>query len=225
LNLLALALLAAPIAAQLPADTVITPPGAGVASRIARWSGVWSGWACRSWLCDVKIAVTQVSSEGATLVYAAGAEGLGTKVYRATGLFEDSELIATLETGARMVMRLRDDGSMEMGVWRPETRLLAAGILTQGSALTYSREVVRVPTPWVEAEVPQTLEMVVYRPDGQGPFPTLEFNHSSTGSGSSQKNICPNLDPSRVGEVLHRRRLAGHVSAAARAWKVRWRLR
>jgi pimeloyl-ACP methyl ester carboxylesterase len=52
--------------------------------------------------------------------------------------------------------------------------------------------VVRVPTPWVDNEQPVTLEMVVYRPlppPAQGTaspaatWPTLVFNHGSTGRG------------------------------------------
>ncbi|WP_369645230.1 alpha/beta hydrolase family protein [Variovorax sp. V118] len=46
------------------------------------------------------------------------------------------------------------------------------------------RSVVRVPTPFVENGAPVTLEMVIYKPDGAGPFPTVVFNHGSTGIGN-----------------------------------------
>lgn len=46
------------------------------------------------------------------------------------------------------------------------------------------RSVVRVPTPFVENGAPVTLEMVIYKPEGAGPFPTVVFNHGSTGIGN-----------------------------------------
>jgi dienelactone hydrolase len=41
----------------------------------------------------------------------------------------------------------------------------------------------RAPTPFVEGGLPVTLEVVVYRPLGGGPFPAVMFNHGSTGNG------------------------------------------
>lgn len=46
------------------------------------------------------------------------------------------------------------------------------------------RSSVRVPTPFVENGAPVTLEMVVYKPEGAGPFPAVMFNHGSTGFGN-----------------------------------------
>ncbi|MFN8570829.1 MAG: alpha/beta fold hydrolase [Gemmatimonadaceae bacterium] len=45
------------------------------------------------------------------------------------------------------------------------------------------RSVERIPTPWVESGHALTLEMVVYKPLGAGPYPTLIFHHGSTGAG------------------------------------------
>jgi dienelactone hydrolase len=45
------------------------------------------------------------------------------------------------------------------------------------------RSVERVPTPWTEGGRSLTLELVIYRPPGAGPFPTLVFHHGSTGNG------------------------------------------
>jgi len=45
------------------------------------------------------------------------------------------------------------------------------------------RLVERAPTTLVEAGQPVTLEVVLYVPDGAGPFPTLIFHHGSTGRG------------------------------------------
>jgi dienelactone hydrolase len=41
----------------------------------------------------------------------------------------------------------------------------------------------RIPTPFVEEGRPVSLEVVVFRPFGPGPFPALAFHHGSTGTG------------------------------------------
>lgn len=45
------------------------------------------------------------------------------------------------------------------------------------------RSTVQAPTPFVESGQAVTLEVVVYRPPGPGPFPVVMFNHGSTGNG------------------------------------------
>ncbi len=40
----------------------------------------------------------------------------------------------------------------------------------------------RAPTEWVENGKAVSLEVIIYKPPGPGPFPTLMFNHGSTGS-------------------------------------------
>ncbi len=42
----------------------------------------------------------------------------------------------------------------------------------------------RAPTPFVEQGQAVTLEVVIYKPAGPGPFPTVVFNHGSTGLGN-----------------------------------------
>lgn len=42
----------------------------------------------------------------------------------------------------------------------------------------------RATTPFVENGQPVELEVVLFKPFGQGPFPTVMFNHGSTGDGS-----------------------------------------
>lgn len=56
--------------------------------------------------------------------------------------------------------------------------------LSSGASWAQGRSVVRIATPFVEAGKPVTLEMVIYKPDGTGPFPTVMFNHGSTGIGN-----------------------------------------
>jgi dienelactone hydrolase len=47
-----------------------------------------------------------------------------------------------------------------------------------------TRSTVRAPTPFVENGRPVELEVVLFTPPGAGPFPTVMFNHGSTGDGS-----------------------------------------
>lgn len=47
-----------------------------------------------------------------------------------------------------------------------------------------TRTTLRAPTPFVENGVAVELEVVLYSPPGMGPFPTVMFNHGSTGNGS-----------------------------------------
>ena len=57
------------------------------------------------------------------------------------------------------------------------------------SAQTHHTE--RVPTKFFDGQKPISLEMVVFKPDnvGEGPFPTLVFNHGSTGRGDDPKSF------------------------------------
>ena len=58
-----------------------------------------------------------------------------------------------------------------------------AGVLSQSPAPIKTTE--RIPTPFIENGKPVTLEVVIYKPAGNGPFPALMFNHGSTGNGDN----------------------------------------
>jgi len=62
------------------------------------------------------------------------------------------------------------------------TRFLALLFLA-ASATAQETIVDRAPTPFVEGGKPVCLEVVIYKPPGNGPFPTVMFNHGSTGNG------------------------------------------
>jgi len=47
----------------------------------------------------------------------------------------------------------------------------------------------RIPTPFIEKGKPVTLEAVVVKPRGSGPFPTLLFLHGSTGRGDDPQRF------------------------------------
>ena len=63
----------------------------------------------------------------------------------------------------------------------------AAGSTWNGAACRAFATVstVRAPTPFVEDGKPVEFEVVLYAPPGSGPFPTVMFNHGSTGDGSN----------------------------------------
>ncbi len=172
------------VAARLPSDVQIQRPDAeAVGPQRTRWSGIWRGWACFAAQCDVQVAVEKLSAEGATVAYT-GASAVQQISERGQAEFVGNELRMQLRNGSTLVLRLREDGDMEMSLWSAAAikQLMSFGVLTQ-KPFAYSRTVERVPTPWVEVGHAQTLEMVVYRPPGKGPFPTLVFNHGSTGEG------------------------------------------
>lgn len=168
--------------AELPPDVSVQPPGPALDGHPgARWSGVWQGWACRAAQCDVKVAVERLSGDTATVVYA-GANATQRITERGEARFINNELQMTLRNGATLLLRLREDGDMDLSLWRHATQPISFGVLTR-KPFAYARTVERVPTPWLEGGQAQTLEMVVHRPPGPGPFPTLVFNHGSTGDG------------------------------------------
>jgi dienelactone hydrolase len=177
-----------PVPAVLPADVAIAPPSADVPPERARWSGRWQGWACPGQVCDIKIAVEKIEGDAATVAYA-GASASGLVVHRGQAQFTGDELHLRLHTGAKLALRLRADGDMEMSLWRPDTELRSAGVLAQrplGPPRHRSEE--RLATPWTHEGQPVSLLMVVYRPDaGSGPWPTLVVNHGSTGEGNRRE--------------------------------------
>lgn len=170
------------VAAVLPEPVRITPPAPDLATHLRNFSGQWNGWACQSASCDVKVAIERVDEQGATVAYAGANGWQGLIQDRAEGRFVGTELHTRLKTGATLVLRMRTDGDMDLSLWRAE-RLVSVGVLSQQTP-GYTRQVVRVPTPWADKGQPVTLEMVVYRPSSPaGPMPTLVFNHGSTGDG------------------------------------------
>lgn len=189
--------------AALPDGVTLTPPDASVPPARARFAGLWQGWACRNAWCDVKLAVEQVSADTARITYAGANTAQGLIVDRTEARFEGDELVAQLRTGAKLAMRLRADGDMEISLWRAESTLLSVGVLSQRPA-EYERRVERVPTPWTDNGTPLTLEMVVYRPLGTGPFPTLVFNHGSTGNGDRPELFTLTYTAAEVGRYFVR---------------------
>ena len=70
---------------------------------------------------------------------------------------------------------------------RTLTSLMLLTVLLAGSFTVSAQQVTheRIPTPFIENGQPVTLEVVIFRPPGVGPFPTLVFLHGSTGQGNN----------------------------------------
>lgn len=63
----------------------------------------------------------------------------------------------------------------------------------------------RVPTPFVEGGSPVTLEVVIFRPFGNGPFPVVMFNHGSTGNGDDPSQFTVTYVSESVAEFFAER--------------------
>jgi len=170
-----------PVAAVLPATVAALPPDTSLPRELARWSGTWNGRSCRDALCDTRLAIRDLSAGGAVVDFAA-ASAQQTVNDTATAQFIGEELQMRLRTGARLALRLRPDGDMEMSLWRADGQLLSLGVLSRRPA-PYLRQVEWVPTPWTENGQNVRLALVIHRPPGPGPFPTIVLNHGSTGIG------------------------------------------
>ncbi len=84
-----------------------------------------------------------------------------------------------LRTGSTLIARLRNPSEMEVMLSRKSGELIAYGVLTN-KPFGFTRVSERVPTPSTSEQKPISLEMIRFKPDGNGPFPTVIMNHGST---------------------------------------------
>lgn len=169
-----------PVEAKLPSDIVIKAPGPEVPREASRWSGIWSGWAGQARVVDVKLVVESISVTTATVVCIIGSEQGGYRCERVQAFVFGNELHGTLASGTVLAYRMRHSQTIEMFRRSGPDRWMA-GVLSQGAAASFHKT--RIPTRFVEDDQPVSLETVIAKPKGDGPFPTLLFNHGSTGNG------------------------------------------
>lgn len=170
------------VAAELPSSVSALPRDTSLSPALSRWSGTWNGWSCRDALCDSRIAIYNLTPTGAVVDYAAASASQKVNDH-VEAHFVGNELQMRLRTGARLSLRLRADGDMEMSLWKSDGQLLSLGILSRSPA-PYLRQVEWIATPWVESRQEVRLELIIHRPRGPGPFPTIVMNHGSTGIGN-----------------------------------------
>lgn len=68
--------------------------------------------------------------------------------------------------------------------WRSKSGGWLAGVMARTDTRS-TMSVVRVPFETGDTDANVTLETVVFRPPGPGPFPALVLNHGSTGEGNN----------------------------------------
>jgi len=195
------------VAAAAPTDVAVWKPSNDLPASVSAWSGEWSGWAGQGRSYDVKLIVEKLSLHDATIVCVRASDGQGIFSERVLAQIHENELRGRLTNGASLQFRMRNPDVAEL-LWRELDGRWMAGVLSQLSA-EEQRTVERVPTGAFEHGEQITLEMVTFKPAGLGPFPTLVFNHGSTGTGN---------DPSLFTSTVTSPALAKHFNE--RGWMV-----
>lgn len=94
-----------PVQASLPSFDM-APPGPGVPSEQARWSGTWAGWMGRGKIIDVKVAVPAIEADKVAVIYASASGKIKPASSEVTGKFVGDELRAALPNGNIIAMRM-----------------------------------------------------------------------------------------------------------------------
>jgi len=175
----------------LPSDAAVTE-NTGHSDIIRRFSGAWVG----SWGDTLKhiLVVEGISDQGeADVIYAIGdlaSAGIvrSWKRYKAT-VSEDTLTISSGFTATYRAVGNTLRAGFERGNTIPSRAIMSkvdiATLLTSGERVTWSkRQVEFLNTDLVENGRPVQLEVVLFKPEGEGPFPLVVFNHGSTGSGT-----------------------------------------
>lgn len=121
---------ASPVAATLPGNLVVEAPAADVPADKARWSGRWSGWACRNYTCDTRLIVEKVSADGAVIHQALASATQQPFYARVEAKFVGDELQGTLVSGATITYRRRESGDLEFMWWKNNDNWIS-GILSR----------------------------------------------------------------------------------------------
>ena len=168
------------VLAQAPADARVQTPDVSLPTDKTSWSGEWSGWACQARLCDLKLIVESIRGDGATIFYSIASSQAGAISQRLEAKFNSNELQAVLPSGMQIAFRMRTHNVVEM-VGNSQGKVSFGGVLSNRPL--GNRIIERISTPFVENGKRVFLEVVIYKPPGDGPFPALMFNHGSTGNG------------------------------------------
>ena len=171
-----------PITAAAPTNIAVLKPSSDLPASVAAWSGNWSGWAGQGRSYDVKLIVESLSLNEATIVCVRASDDQGVFSERVLAQVRGNELRGRLTNGASLQFRMRNPDVVEL-LWRELDGRWIAGVLSRPS-VEEQRISERVPTEMFERGEQIMLEMVTFKPAGPGPFPTLVFNHGSTGIGN-----------------------------------------
>ena len=202
LALIAFMLVAKPIsAADLLVDGVPLPGDAKVAAvvepdraELRQWAGVWVG----AWGGTLKhvMLVESVTADGlARVVYAIG-DNPWLGIRRGWSRHEatlSARRLTISEARFSATYDLNDQGGLNATYTRGKivssaamTKMDLTTLTVPGSVIPWTRgksELLR--TALTEDGKPVDLEVVIFRPNGVGPFPLAIFNHGSTGKGTN----------------------------------------
>lgn len=178
----------------LPSDAAVTASAGSAVSE--RFSGAWVG----AWGDTLKhiLIVERVSDQGeASVIYAVGdlaSAGVvrSWKRYKATATGDALTISAGFTATYKPVGHtLRAE--FERGTSRGRaimSKVDIATLLAAGEPITWSkRRVEFLDTDLVDDGKPVRLEVVLFKPEGEGPFPLVVFNHGSTGSGKQPERF------------------------------------
>jgi pimeloyl-ACP methyl ester carboxylesterase len=200
LTLICFVLVAGPLSAAdrlvdgvpLPEDATTATVAETDPTELRQWAGAWVG----AWGGMLKhvLLVESVSADGlARVVYAIGDNpwlGIRRGWSRHEATLSGRRLTIS-EAGFSAAYDLNDQGGLNATYTRGKIVSHAAMTKTDLTALLAPDAVIPwtrgksefVPTALIEDGKPVNLEVVIFRPDGVGPFPLAMFNHGSTGNG------------------------------------------
>lgn len=203
----------------LPRDVrvAVVPDAAPAAHR--QLAGVWTG----TWGGTLRhiLVVEEIATNGdARVVYAIGDNpGLGIRREwsRQRARIGRDGALALVGTSFEGRYEPRTGGGLRgfwsRGPYHASARLERADLATllrPGAAVAWARHATEMlATDLIGDGTPVRLEVVLYRPDGAGPFPLAVINHGSTGEGT---------DPTMLGATWHAAELADEL--ADRGWLV-----
>ena len=105
------------IKAMLP-PVMLAPAADKTAPELAAFGGVWEGWRCPNKAVDTKIAVREVTNDGATVDYAAGGS-FGTSNAMIAVRYSGDVLRGTINIGGStldFILGMRSDGHMNVKI-------------------------------------------------------------------------------------------------------------
>ena len=192
----ALMLIARPLSAAdrlvdgvpLPGDAIVATVAETEPAEIRQWAGVWVG-AWGGMLKHVLLIESVGTDDSARVVYAIG-DNPSLGIRRAWSRHEatlSGRRLTISEAGFSATYDLNGEGGLNATYTRGKIVSHAAMTKTDLTALAEPGAVIpwtrgkseRLRTALIEDGKPVDLEMVIFRPDGVGPFPLAMFNHGS----------------------------------------------
>ena len=102
-----------PVLTAFPEQMAIEPAAATLPGERAKWLGKWSGWACSSRTCDIKLAVLQATPDAARAIHLFASKTDTPNSTVRDAIFVDNELRIRLSNGFRATYRMRPSGVVE----------------------------------------------------------------------------------------------------------------